>query len=165
MSKTDWKHVSSPSITHQGAFGSDYDELNVGSRVVCGYNPGREASGDDRTRWVAAWKFPWGLCNTWCKVPGYIPMHDTPVPVGRYSLLDDGWSRAGPTTGKHMGRAVTKFRIDKPSGSVHAYLATGHTTGHSGRTGENIAAISSTHFISSFWSVSNVAKRGESRHS
>jgi len=152
MSATDWKYVKRPETTHQGAFGSDYGQVNLGApnyRWVEGYVP-------KEMTWIAVWKFP----NDLTKVRGYIPSKTVAFPVGTYSMLIDSWyeemlddetnanvikfSFTGPpnTAAKKIpiGSAMTKYR---QGGS--------HWLSLDGSPNRKLACISTQFFMKEFW--------------
>jgi len=140
MSEVDWNYVKHPDVTHEGAFGRDYESWSnhtMEQRWVRGFDM-------SKTRWVLVWKFP-GDLN---RLPGFQAIYDLPLPVGAYPLYDDGWHRPPkPLSIKDLPInkvAVEKLRFDKAKGSgVHCL--------ESVENGIQVAMITSTYFIAEFW--------------
>ena len=87
-----WAYIEDPRVTHDGAFGSDFEiwsKQRVQKHYVGGYGP-------IASDWVAVWKFPGDLknCPHVCDKDGhprYKTIYDVPLPVGEYPFMDDGW--------------------------------------------------------------------------
>ena len=119
-------------LAHHGAFGADH------MRVTAAELGAAELAAADG--WVLVWKFPWDLHD----MPGYFAIRNTPLPVGTYPLVDDGWFRPPARWSLDalpIGAAVTKYRVDRASGSVH-YLQRAH---------ESVAMVTSSLFIKGYW--------------
>lgn len=140
MSEVDWNFVKDPNVTHEGAFGSDYEkwsEHKVEQRWVHGFDM-------SKTKWVLVWKFPGDLNH----IPGFQPIFDLPLPVGAYPFYDDRW--CSPPASLSIPElpinevAVEKLRFDKAKGAgVHCL--------ESVENGTQVAMIGSHYFIAQFW--------------
>lgn len=117
----DWDQLRKPEATHEGAFGYDFERVEV----------------PKEGKWWAVWKFPWDLN----RIQGFKRIED-PVPVGEYPMKVDGWWEAGVKESKRMplGEKVEKMRVDT-SPSVH-FLR--------GKERE-VAMIGSNYFIEGYW--------------
>ena len=126
----DWGILSDPSVTHEGAFGRDYDAV------------GKVVPHDAHT-WVSIWKFPGDLNY----LPTFRRILGVPLPVGTYPLYVDKWfsmpegaPRFSELRWNH--HAATKMRADQEVGpSVHSLK---------GAT-ESVAMIGHNYFIEGFW--------------
>jgi hypothetical protein len=124
-------------LAHHGAFGADHMRVTVAEL-------GAAELGAPDDRWVLVWKFPWDLHG----MPGYVAIRNTPLPVGTYPLVDDGWFRAPARWSLDalpIGAAVTKYRVDRASGSVH-YLQRADARGPA-----RVAMVTSSLFIKGYW--------------
>jgi hypothetical protein len=121
---------------HRGAFGADHMPVTVAElRADVGASV---LAPDDK--WVLVWKFPWDLRI----MPGYVVIRNTPLPVGTYQLVDDGWWNPPDRwsfDALPIRAHVTKYRIDRANGEVH-YMQ---------RADARVAMITSSLFIKGFW--------------
>ena len=120
---------------HRGAFGTDHMSVTVAElRAESALAP------YDEDKWVLVWKFPWDLHA----MPGYVVVRNTPLPVGTYPLVDDGWFHPPDRwsfDALPIGAPVTKYRVDRANGAVH-YLQ---------RADARVAMITSSLFIKGYW--------------
>ena len=152
MSASDWKYVKRPETTHQGAFGSDYGQVNLGApnyRWVEGYFP-------KEMTWIAVWKFP----NDLAKVRGYIPSKTVAFPVGTYSMLIDSWYKA--MLYDETNANVIKFSFTGPPNTAAQKIPIGsamtkyrqgglHWLSLDGSPNRKLACISTQFFMKEFW--------------
>ena len=149
ISSVDWNTISDASITHEGAFGKDFAECQVTEKYLL-----HESSYDLRgKRWFFVWKFPADLNY----LAGFKVITHTPLPVGTYRFLNDGWWETNVSIDKElphtekMANYVTKMRIDLPGPqSVH------HLEDYEGR---RVAMLGSRFFIKKLWSVNDDEKQ------
>ena len=153
MSVQDWEYISDPDVTHEGAFGEDYQEWNeetVSERWVSGYDP-------RGTSWVIVWKFPGDLNHLKDKSGNYVfnKIYNVPLPVGMYSMYDDGWTKHIVKSQSHpnfpKNSTAEKIRIDFTSGNGVHYLENKYEY--------QVAMIGSHYFIEEFWKVKSSEKK------
>ena len=151
MSEVDWNFVSDPNVTHEGAFGSDYDVWSR-AKVSQRWKGGTYDARQEGLRWVAVWKFPGDLNY----IDGYKTIYDAPLPVGYYPFFDDGWMK-DPNPAIHVDAQlpairysgygpymeVEKIRYDVKKGDSVHHLED--------KYGNKVAMISSHFYIEQFW--------------
>ena len=150
MCDKDWKKVVK--MMHVGAFGEEYE--------IWTPNMIKSRGGDTGPvkKWVVMWKFPWKLN----KVPGYYPIYNVPLPVGRYNFKDDGWWSPPPmtlVTESSIPRndcVVVKYRTDV----MHPAGPSVHHLENSANSAYQVAMISSQYFIQDMWAVTSEEKQG-----
>ena len=124
MTINDWNDVRRHNVTHAGAFGSDYHVIGVDKmkkRMVHFPEWGE-------IDWVVVWKFP-GDLNYIYDSQGrhaFQKILNVPLPVGYYSLDDDGWfSRRHEHHALPKGTAMEKMRTEfEPGPSAHHLSST-----------------------------------------
>ena len=125
----DWEQLRRPAITHEGAFGNDFEHLQ---------------------EWVAVWKFPADLNQ----IHGFKRLVGVPLPVGRYNFMDDGWwPCSGPQSLDGLtvnSDVVEKVRIDLEVGPPVHHLEQPH------EGGVQVACIATGYFIKGFWNQNAV---------
>ena len=145
----DWRYIKTPSVTHKGAFGQDYEKVDIRKRFIETNVDGLDFSQD----WFVVWKFPGDLNHLANSKNQKIfkKIFNIPLPVGEYPLRDDGW------TGRYMSHEslpletwVEKLRIDFPDGNGVHYLEA--------RDDTRVAMIGSHYFIDAFWHVTSKEK-------
>lgn len=145
MTRDTWNYVKDPSVTHAGAFGSDYDYW---SQAIFEKHFFDSTVDLPSKSWVVVWKFP-GDLNYLRNNKNQIlfnKIHDIPLPVGEYALWDDGWvARNFDHPLMRKGSPVEKMRVDVSSGSGVHYLEA--------RDDMKVAMIGSHYFIDEFWKV------------
>lgn len=150
MTRDTWNYVKDPSVTHAGAFGSDYDYW---SQAIFEKHFFDSTVDLPSKSWVVVWKFP-GDLNYLRNNKNQIlfnKIHDIPLPVGEYALWDDGWvARNFDHPLMRKGTPVEKMRVDVSSGSGVHYLEA--------RDDMKVAMIGSHYFIDEFWKVTPTEK-------
>ena len=167
MSRRDWEMVSDPSVTHDGAFGRDFD-MTWTKQKIDALNPDLPPQSVELpytisrvahllySDWVVVWKFPGDLNY----LKGYRIIYNAPLPVGCYGFWDDAerevswWSPPikymDPVIPKDGSISVEKIRYDLVTGGSVHYLETG--------VGDKVAMIGSHFFIGDLWSVQGPEK-------
>lgn len=124
-----------PATTHEGAFGNDVDDVDDDVWV-------------DGRQWTAVWKFPADLN----RLPGFVCIVGTPLPVGEYPMRDDRWwvpdTKKSPSFAAFPvgAPATTKYRVDlSKDESVH-YLQ---------HRRARVAMVGTRHLVHGFWEASH----------
>jgi endonuclease/exonuclease/phosphatase family metal-dependent hydrolase len=151
----DWKNIKKPNVTHEGAFGQDFDKWSI-KKVNAAYQAGEyDLRG---LSWVVVWKFPGDLNG----LDGYHTVYQTPLPVGNYPFWEDEWADLSPKYkldaqlpaapyDAEVFEMVEKFRQDFREGeSVH------HLENENGK---QVAMIGTNCMIRNLWNVTTEEKK------
>ena len=139
FSETDWRKIKSPSVTHAGAFGSDYEKVKKQQLP----------KSLQFTNWVVVWKIPGDLAF----VKGFkVLYNDLPVPVGKYPFINDNiWTpkeyirdpKLKSLSEMPLNIEVTKYRINFKKGNSNHYLESDKR--------KKVAMMGHTYFIKNMW--------------